>query len=60
MAKKGVMKKVFLRDPTVREDGLCFVCEGERPPLAIRHGDPFCSARCCQTHYQVLKEGDGD
>lgn len=28
-------------------------CKKELPPIAIREGDPFCSAECCRDHHGV-------
>ena len=48
------------RDPPVREDGLCYVCGGERKPgqkrephYSTAQADPFCSAECARVHYAV-------
>jgi hypothetical protein len=44
-------------DPATREDGACVVCEGERPPLAVLHDDPFCTSPCARRHYGVPIRG---
>jgi hypothetical protein len=41
-------------EPAVRSDGKCYVCKSERPELAVKVGDPFCSSKCCQQHYAVV------
>lgn len=33
-------------NPPARRDGRCVCCGGERPEMALRGGDPFCSRRC--------------
>lgn len=38
-------------DPPTRADGACIICERERPPAAITHDDPFCSATCAREHH---------
>lgn len=40
-------------DPPVREDGLCFTCLRERPPFAVLHDDPFCTAPCARAFHEV-------
>lgn len=30
---------------------LCVYCGGERPELAVMHGDPFCKTRCVRAWY---------
>lgn len=51
-----------MKDPPVREDGLCVVCLSERRPnRSAKYGrdeaerDPFCSTVCCRAwHGQQL------
>ncbi|PYO40129.1 MAG: hypothetical protein DMD33_18770 [Gemmatimonadetes bacterium] len=38
-------------DPPTRDDRACYVCLGERPSIAVKHDDPFCSARCAREYY---------
>lgn len=47
-------------EPKVRKDGLCFLCQKERPPIAVLVGDPFCSANCCRKHYLLEPLSDSD
>lgn len=46
-----VVVTVHPNDPPVRTDGRCVVCRGERPDLAKRYLDPFCSNDCCRAYY---------
>jgi hypothetical protein len=48
--------RVDPRDPDIRADGKCVVCKEPRPPLAVKHGDPFCSAACCRKSYHVKEK----
>jgi len=52
-------------DPPIRADGRCAMwgksCStphGERPPLAVREHDPFCSTQCCKRYHHV-EQGTG-
>jgi len=45
-------------DPPVRANGMCAVCGQERPPLAVKHEDPFCSTSCCKSYHRV-EQGTG-
>jgi hypothetical protein len=40
-------------DPEVRKDGKCQVCKGERPEVAVKNFDPFCSATCSRKYHKV-------
>jgi hypothetical protein len=40
-------------DPPVRGDGSC-VCGRERPPVAVKHADPFCSTECARRWWAPL------
>lgn len=31
----------------------CKICKRPLPTLAKRHGDPFCSTKCCKQAYNV-------
>lgn len=42
-------------EPKVRKNGKCYVCRGERPPIAHRNLDPFCSSDCCKLYYTVKR-----
>jgi hypothetical protein len=42
-----------VKDPPVRRNGRCAVCNKERPPIAKQCGDPFCSAKCCREWHKV-------
>jgi hypothetical protein len=33
------------------KNGCCIVCGKERPAVAIKHRDPFCSAVCSRKHH---------
>jgi hypothetical protein len=35
-------------DPPDRDDGRCVNCRGERPEIAVRNHDPFCSTVCAR------------
>jgi hypothetical protein len=35
-------------DPPDRKDGRCVQCRGERPEIAVKNGDPFCSTACAR------------
>jgi len=35
------------------ERGKCPVCGSKRPPIAIRHRDPFCSAGCARVWFEA-------
>lgn len=48
---KEVVLKIDPRDPPVRKSGRCRECRKERPPMAVKHADPFCSAECCREWY---------
>jgi len=52
------MSKKKIEEPDVREDGLCFVCGSERPEVAVKHEDPFCSSACCREYYELDREGN--
>lgn len=51
MTKKKVVEKVT--EPRQRKDGKCVICGKLLPLLALRMGDPFCSAVCCRKHYNL-------
>jgi hypothetical protein len=40
-------------DPKPAKGGGCAVCGSPRPPTAVNHGDPFCSATCARIYYEV-------
>jgi hypothetical protein len=47
-------------EPTVRRDGLCRTCKGERHPersrkygKAVAELDPFCSTECAKAWYRT-------
>ena len=42
-----------LNDPEPGRDGGCAVCGNPRPPMAEKHGDPFCSATCARMYFEV-------
>jgi len=35
-------------DPSRRKDGRCAQCRGERPEVAVKNQDPFCSTTCAR------------
>lgn len=52
---KGVRPFRFPGDPVVPDWAACLHCEGVRPELAVRHGDPFCTTGCCRAWYAVAE-----
>jgi len=40
-------------DPPVKSNGRCVVCDEERPPVAVKQYDPFCSASCAKRWHKV-------
>ena len=48
-----------VREPIVRKSAKCVVCKKARPYVAIAHGDPFCSSKCCQQWYAEHKKKPG-
>lgn len=47
------------KEPRVRRDGLCTVCKKERPVVAKKNLDPFCSSPCCRAWYGTSLQGGG-
>jgi hypothetical protein len=43
-------------NPPVRPDGRCVCCGGERPEVALRSSDPFCSSKCARGWHDQLDE----
>lgn len=43
-------------DPRVRKDGMCYVCKEERPEVAVRDRDPFCSMECCREFHGIARK----
>jgi hypothetical protein len=41
-------------DPSGRRDGRCSCCGGERPEVAVKNGDPFCSTGCARRWHDQL------
>lgn len=41
------------KDPPLRSDGGCAVCEKPRPEIAVKNLDPFCSAVCCRAYHRT-------
>jgi hypothetical protein len=41
----------FIPEPD--ETKPCAQCGGMRPEMAIKHQDPYCSAKCCREAYGV-------
>jgi hypothetical protein len=41
-------------DPSRRRDGRCSGCGGERPEVAVKNGDPFCSTGCARGWHDQL------
>jgi hypothetical protein len=41
-------------DPSRRRDGRCSGCGGERPEVAVKNGDPFCSTSCARGWHNQL------
>jgi hypothetical protein len=37
----------------VRKNARCLCCGAERPPVAVRHGDAFCSTACARAYNRV-------
>ena len=48
-------------DPSVRDDGLCWVCKGPRRAKQGRYSDPsedpFCSTTCARSYHGVPLDG---
>lgn len=40
-------------DPKPLRGSGCASCGGARPPMAVKHGDPFCSATCARIYFEV-------
>lgn len=42
-------------EPAVRDDQRCgrHGCKKPLPPIAVKHGDPFCSNVCCSAYHHV-------
>lgn len=40
-----------VKDPAVKKNGRCHVCNKERPEAAVLANDPFCSSGCCRDHH---------
>jgi len=34
----------------------CKACGRKKPPLAVQHGDEFCSTDCAKRHYGTVQE----
>jgi hypothetical protein len=45
--------RVPKKDPSMRKDGKCFVCQKPLPGVAVTHGDPFCSTLCARSFYEL-------
>jgi hypothetical protein len=43
-------------DPPDRKDGRCAHCRGERPEVAVKNGDPFCSTACARGWHDQLED----
>ena len=41
-------------DPSPRRDGRCPCCGSERPDVAVKNGDPFCSTGCARGWHDQL------
>jgi hypothetical protein len=41
-------------DPPPRRDGHCPCCGSERPDVAVKNGDPFCSTGCARGWHDQL------
>ena len=41
-------------DPSRRRDGRCSSCGNERPEVAVKNGDPFCSTGCARGWHNQL------
>jgi hypothetical protein len=41
-------------DPPRRADGRCVNCRRDRPVIAVKDGDPFCSNECARTWHDQL------
>jgi hypothetical protein len=39
-------------DPAQRRDGCCANCRGDRPEVAVKNGDPFCSTGCARAWHE--------
>jgi hypothetical protein len=35
----------------IHDGAACVVCGGERPPIAVLHGDAFCATKCARAWY---------
>jgi hypothetical protein len=40
-------------DPPDRKDGRCVQCRGERPEIAVKNQDPFCSTACARDWHDL-------
>ena len=41
-------------DPPQRKDGRCTECGEDRPDVAVKNGDPFCSSVCARIWHDQL------